>query len=45
MRWYLSTLSTSDSHCVREFQSLAELLLFQSSFKLEARMMAEMIAQ
>ena len=33
------------SDCVREFYSLAELLLFQSSFKLGARMMAEMMAE
>ncbi len=31
------------SDCVREFQSLAELLLFQSSFKLGAKLMAEMM--
>ena len=31
--------------CVREFQSLAELLLFQSSFKLGAKLMAEMVAE
>ena len=29
--------------CVREFQSLTELLLFQSSFKLGAKLMAEMM--
>lgn len=29
------------SDCVREFHSLAECLLFQNSFKLGARMMAE----
>ena len=33
------------SDCIREFQSLTELLLFQSSFKLGARMMAEMMAE
>ena len=32
------------SDCIREFQSLTELL-FQSSFKLGARMMAEMMAE
>lgn len=31
--------------CVREFQSLAECLLFQNSFKLGARMMAEVIEE
>ena len=31
--------------CVREFQTLTELLLFQSSFKLGARMMAEMMTE
>ena len=31
--------------CVREFQSLTELLLFQSSFKLGAKLMAEMMAE
>ena len=31
------------SDCVREFQSLAELLLLQSSFKLRAKLMAEMV--
>ena len=30
---------------VREFQSLTELLLFQSSFKLGAKLMAEMMAE
>ena len=33
------------SDCVREFQSLTELLLFQSSFKLGAKLMAEMIEE
>ena len=33
------------SDCVREFQSLAELWLFQSSFKLGAKLMAEMIEE
>lgn len=33
------------SDCVREFQSLTELLLFQSSFKLGARMMVEMMTE
>ena len=33
------------SDCVRKFQSLTELLLFQSSFKLGARMMAEMMTE
>lgn len=33
------------SDYTREFQSLAELLLFQSSFKLGARMMAEMMTE
>ena len=33
------------SDCVREFQSLTELLLFESSFKLGARMMAEMMTE
>ena len=33
------------SDCVREFQSLTELLLFQSSFKLGAKLMAEMMAE
>lgn len=33
------------SNCVREFRSLTELLLFQSSFKLGARMMAEMMGE
>ena len=31
--------------CVREFQTLTELLLFQNSFKLGARMMAEMMTE
>lgn len=31
------------SDCVREFQALAECLLFQNSFKLGARMMAEVL--
>ena len=31
--------------CVREFQSLTELLLFQSSFKLGAKLMAELMAE
>ncbi len=29
--------------CVREFQAMADCLLFQSSFKLGARMMAEVM--
>lgn len=33
------------SDCVQEFQSLTELLLFQSSFKLGAKLMAEMIEE
>ena len=33
------------SDCVREFQSLTELLLFQSSFKLGAKLMAEIMAE
>lgn len=33
------------SDCVREFQSLTELRVFQSSFKLGAKMMAEMMAE
>ena len=31
--------------CVREFQSMAECLLFQSSFKLGARMMLEVMGE
>ena len=31
--------------CIREFQSLTELLLFQSSFKLGAKLMAEMMTE
>ena len=31
--------------CIREFQSLTELRVFQSSFKLGAKMMAEMMAE
>ena len=31
------------SDCVREFHALAEYLLFQNSFKLGARMMAEVL--
>ena len=31
------------SDCVREFHALAECLLFQNSFKLGARMMAEVM--
>ena len=30
--------------CVREFQSMAECLLFQNSFRLGARMMLEVMA-
>lgn len=33
------------SDCAREFQSLTELLLFQSSFKLGAKLMAEMMTE
>ena len=33
------------SDCVREFQSLAEYLLFQNSFKLGARMMIEIMEE
>ena len=33
------------SACVRNFQSLAECLLFQNSFKLGARMMAEVLEE
>ena len=33
------------SDCVREFQSLAECLLFQDSFKLGAKMMAEVLKE
>ena len=33
------------SDCVREFQSLTGLLLFQSSFKLGARMMVKMLTE
>ena len=36
-------LFTRYSDCVREFQSLAECLLFQNSFKLGARMMTEIM--
>lgn len=38
-------LFSRHSDCVREFQSLTELLLFQSSFKLGAKLMAEMMAE
>ena len=31
--------------CVREFQSMAECLLFQNSFKLGARMMQEVMGE
>ena len=31
--------------CVREFQSMAECLLFQNSFKLGARMMLEVMGE
>lgn len=31
--------------CVREFQTMAECLLFQNSFKLGARIMLEVIAE
>lgn len=31
--------------CVREFQSMAECLLFQNSFKLGARMMREVMGE
>ena len=33
------------SDCVREFQSLAECLLFQNSFKLGARMMVAVMEE
>lgn len=33
------------SDCVREFQALAECLLFQRSFQLGARMMAEVMEE
>ena len=33
------------SDCVREFQSLAECLLFQNSFKLGARMMIAVLEE
>ena len=33
------------SDCVRELQSLTECLLFQNSFKLGARMMAEVMEE
>lgn len=33
------------SDCVREFQALAEYLLFQRSFQLGARMMAEVMEE
>ncbi len=32
-------------NCVREFQTMAECLLFQNSFRLEARMMLEIMEE
>lgn len=38
-------LFTKYTDCVREFQSITDCLLFQSSFKLGARMMLEVLEE
>ena len=38
-------LFTKYADCVREFQSITDCLLFQSSFKLGARMMREILEE
>ena len=38
-------LFTKYADCVREFQSITDCLLFQSSFKLGARMMLEVLEE